>query len=174
MKIILAVDNNFSIGVDGDLLFHLKKDLKRFKEITEGNIMVMGRKTLESLPGGKPLPNRIHIVVTSNIDYKNGDAIVVNDIEEIDEKVKEINTDGKEVFLIGGGNLIEQLLDKCQMAYITKVDKSYENFDTHIPNLDQLENWELIDVSEKQCEEYQGEMLEFTYNTYRNKNYFAK
>lgn len=172
MKLILAVDNNFAIGINGDMLFHLKADLERFKKITTGNIMVMGRKTLESLPGGKPLPNRTHIVLTKNKEYSNHDAIVVNSIKEINDKIKEISIDNKEVFLIGGGNLVKQLLDQCQMAYITKVNKNYDNFDTFIPNLDKLDNWQLLETSDIQSEIYKGEKLEFTYNIYINKDLY--
>lgn len=171
MILIIAVDNNFSIGYKGDMLFHLKKDLKRFKEITLGNIMVMGRKTLESLPNAKPLPGRTHIVLTSDKEYKNDEAIVVNSVNEIFQKIKEINPNqDKKVFLIGGGNLVKQMIDNIEIAYITKVNKNYELFDTQIPNLEKLENWELIEKSELQ-EEIQGEELfNFTYNIYKNKN----
>lgn len=174
MILMLAVDNNFSIGLDGDMLFHLKKDLKRFQTITSGNILVMGRKTLESLPGSKPLPNRTHLVLTGNKAYKNHDAIVLSDIDKLDEKLEEINPDvkeKKEVFLVGGGNLVSQLLDKCEKAYITKVDKSYENFDTQIPNLDQLDNWEVVQESEQEVEYHKDEEFRFRYVTYKNKNF---
>ena len=172
MILIIAVDKNFSIGYKGDMLFHLKKDLARFKRITSGNIMVMGRKTLESLPGGKPLPNRTHIVLTGDASYKNHDAITLNDPERLDDLLKEIDPDGeKEVFLIGGGNLVAQMLDKCDKAYITKVDRSYPDFDTAIPDLDRLENWELVSESEVE-EEVQGdEVYHFTYNEYVNRDF---
>lgn len=171
MKLILAVDNNFSIGIKGDMLFHIKKDLQRFKDLTTGNIVIMGRKTLESLPGGKPLKNRIHIVLTSDKNYEMKDCSIVHSTEEIFEKVKEINPQNeKEVFLIGGGNLVAQLLDKCEEAYITKVDKDYKNFDTSIANLDLLENWKLVEKSEV-LEENQGdENFSFTFNRYKNIN----
>lgn len=172
MILMLAVDNNFSIGVNGDMLFHLKKDLKRFQNITSGNILVMGRKTLESLPGSKPLPNRTHLVLTSNPSYKNHDAITLSDIDKLDEKIAKINPNSdKEVFLVGGGNLVKQLLDKCSKAYITKVDKTYENFDTSVPNLDELDNWEQVDESEVMTEMHGDEEFKFKYVTYINKNF---
>lgn len=171
MILIIAVDNNFSIGINGDMLFHLKTDLKRFKDITSGHIMIMGRKTLESLPNGNPLPDRTHIVLTRDKKYRNHDSIVVNHISEIMPKVKELNPNNeKEVFLIGGGDLVEQMLDECEYAYITKVDKSYQNFDTAIPNLEKLSNWELIEKSEIHTEIKDGEVFEFTYNVYKNNN----
>ncbi|MDO5026546.1 MAG: dihydrofolate reductase [Tissierellia bacterium] len=172
MILMLAVDNNFSIGLKGDMLFHLKKDLARFQNITSGNILVMGRKTLESLPGSRPLPNRTHLVLTKNDNYKNHDAIVLSKIDELDQKLKEINPNQqKQVFLVGGGNLVAQLLDKCHKAYITKVDKTYENFDTKIPNLDRLDNWELVEESDQVIEYHQDEKFTFKYLTYVNKNY---
>lgn len=171
MILIIGVDRNFSIGVDGDMLFHLKKDLKRFKEITSGHIMVMGRKTLESLPGSKPLPNRTHVVITRDGNYVNHDAIVVTDVSKLDDKLKEMNVDNKKVFLIGGGNLVDQLIDKCEYAYITLVYKAYERFDTAIPNLEKLENWELIEQSDLQTEIQGDDVFEYTYNVYKNKNF---
>lgn len=171
MILMLAVDNNFSIGVKGDMLFHLKKDLKRFQEITSGNILVMGRKTLESLPGSKPLPNRTHVVLTNQSDYRNHDAIIVSDMDKLEEKITEINPNSeKKVFLVGGGNLVRQLLDKCEKAYITKVDKNYDNFDTSIPNLDKLDNWKLISKSEEITEQQADETFRFKYLTYINTN----
>lgn len=171
MILIMNVDRNFSIGYKGDMLYHLKTDLKRFRDITTGHIMVMGRKTLESLPGAKPLPNRTHIVVTSNKNYKNEDAIIVNDIEKLDDVIKDIQEAGQEVFLIGGANLIDQLLDKCRLAYITKTDKAYELFDTQMANLDKLDNWKIIEVSEIHEEIQAGELFQFKYVTYRNTNF---
>ena len=168
MILIIAVDKNFSIGYKGDMLFHLKTDLKRFKEITSGHIMVMGRKTLESLPGGKPLPNRTHIVITSDKNYKNEDAIVLNNINDLDSLLKEINTDNRDVFLIGGGNLVDQLIDKCDKAYITLVNKEYTQFDTAIPNLEKLDNWELVGQSDLKTETQGDEKFEFVYNIYKN------
>lgn len=171
MILMLAVDNNFSIGMSGDMLFHLKKDLKRFQNVTTDNILVMGRKTLESLPGSKPLPNRTHLVLTKQKDYKNKDAIILSNIDELDDKLTQINLNSeKEVFLVGGGNLVRQLIDKCEKAYITKVDKNYDSFDTSIPNLDKLNNWELVSESEEIIEQQGDEIFKFKYLTYINTN----
>ncbi len=168
MKLIFAVDNNFSIGLKGDMLFHLKKDLARFKKITMGNILVMGRKTLESLPGGKPLKGRTHIVLTRNKDYKNHDALVINDLSQLDGLLEKLNPQGeKEVFLIGGGDLVGQLIHKCDTAYITKVDKTYSDYDTQIPNLDLSKDWKLIDQSETMVEEQKDQVFHYTYNKYK-------
>lgn len=167
MKIIFAVDKNWSIGYKGDMLVHIPTDLKRFKKKTTGNILVMGRKTLESLPGGKPLPSRESIVLTRNKDYDNPPAHVVGSMEEAEEVIKTLNPKGeKEVFLIGGGNLVSQYLNLCDYAYITKIDKAYEKYDTSIPNLDELDDWEVVSESETLKEDG----LEYKYVEYRRKD----
>lgn len=149
MIIFLAVDKNYSIGYKGDLLVHLKNDLKRFKKYTLGNIVVMGRKTLDSLPSGKPLKGRINIVLTKDKNFKKEGAYVVNSIDELKEKVKELNPDKKmKVFLIGGGSLVDQLYDECNYAYITEIDKKFEKYDTFIPNIREDINWEIVAESD--------------------------
>lgn len=149
MKIIFAVDRNWSIGIDGDMLFKISNDLHRFKNITMGNILLMGRKTLDSLPGSKALPGRDNIVLTRNKDYTNPPAMVVHSLEEAEDLIKVLDPKGeKEVFCIGGGDLVVQVLDQCDYAYITKVDEVYEPWDTCIPNLDELDDWEVESESE--------------------------
>lgn len=163
MKIIFAVDKNWSIGLKGDMLFHISTDLKRFKEITMGNILLMGRKTLDSLPNSKPLPGRTNIVVTRNKAYKNDPAIVVHSLDEAYDLIDNLNKDNDhDVFCIGGGNLVRQVFDKCDYAYITKMDKAYENWDTNIPNLDELDDWEI---------ESESETMEFGEMKYKYVNY---
>lgn len=166
MKIIFAVDKNWSIGIGGDMLFHISTDLKRFKEITMDNILFMGRKTLDSLPGSKPLPGRTNIVLTRNESYQNPPALVVHSLEEAYDLIDVLNSKGeKEVFCIGGGNLVGQVLDRCDYAYITKVDKSYEAWDTQIPNLDKLDEWEVV----KESEVMKDKDLSYKYVDYRRK-----
>lgn len=167
MKLIFGTDRNFSIGVDGDMLFHLKEDLARFKSITLGNICIMGRKTLESLPGGRPLPGRTNIVLSNNPSYEPPkDVLVVRSYDELQDLLLEINPDyEKDEFLIGGGKLVFEWLEHCDTAYITMVDKVYEDFDTWIPNLREDPEWELVEESD--VREEQG--LRFTYQEYRRK-----
>lgn len=83
MILIFAVDNNWNIGYNGDMLFKISEDLKRFKEITVGNIIIMGRKTFESLPYKKALPNRINIIITRDKEYKGENIMVVNSLEQL-------------------------------------------------------------------------------------------
>ena len=163
MKLIFAVDNNWNIGYDGDMLFKISKDLQRFRSITEENIIIMGRKTFESLPDRKALPNRINIVVTRDKEYKAVYVLVVNSIDELFVLLKKINPDEEKlIFLIGGGNLTHQMLEYATFAYITKVNKAFESSDTLIPNLDKDDNWDIVNESER---DYQDD-LEYKYVDY--------
>jgi dihydrofolate reductase len=145
MQAIVAVSENWGIGKDNDLLFRISADLKRFRELTAGHTVVMGRKTLESLPGGKGLPKRRNIVLTShNIEIEG--AEVVHTTEEMLKAVENEDTDT--VFVIGGGSLYTALLPLCKRVYLTKVDAVGEGADTWFPNLDKLPNWQVEQESE--------------------------
>lgn len=149
MKMIFAVDENWNIGYDGDMLFKISEDLKRFRRLTETNVIIMGRKTFESLPDQKALPNRINIVITRDVEYKADDVLVVSSIDELFLLLKEINPDNNMAnFVIGGGNIAHQLLQYCNYAYITKVLRSFEDTDTLIPNLDEDQDWVIENESE--------------------------
>lgn len=166
MILIFAVDENWNIGFSGGMLANIKEDLKRFREITEGNIIIMGRKTLEAIPGQNPLPNRVNILVTRNKEFKKDGFYVINNLNELDELIKEINPKGEmDIFVTGGGSIVTQLLPKCNKAYITKILKSYENTDTCIPNLDIDPNWEEV----KESEVYRQGELEFKYVDYERR-----
>lgn len=161
MKIILAVDRDFGIGKDNKLLFHLKKDLAHFKDLTLNNIVIMGRKTYNSMNG--VLPKRENIVLTRNKDLKLDDALVFNDIENLLEYVKE-NKNDREVFVIGGKEIVDLLLDFCDEAIITKIDAK-KDADTFLHNFDKDENFEIVNKSE----DYYENDLKFNYITYRRK-----
>ncbi|MBU5454283.1 dihydrofolate reductase [Caproiciproducens sp. MSJ-32] len=143
LSIIVAKANNDVIGGDNKLLWHISKDLKRFKEITTGHTIIMGRKTFESLP--KVLPNRKHIVITRDKNFKvDSDMVhIVNDISTVLEKFKDSD---EEAFVIGGGEIYKSLLPYCKKIYLTRVYKNFEG-DTIFPNLD-LEDWNIINKSE--------------------------
>ena len=163
MILLFAVDNNWNIGYKGDLLVKISKDLKRFKKLTTGNIMIMGRKTFESLPGKKALPNRINIVMTRNKDYSADDIIVVHSVEELFEKLKEINPNNDmEHYLIGGGNIASSLMPYCTKAYITKIFKAFEKADTSMPSLDEDDTWKI----EKTSQTYTQDDFEYQYVDY--------
>lgn len=147
MNVIAAVDANWAIGNKNRLLTSIPADMKFFREKTTGHVVVMGRKTLESFPNGLPLKNRINIVLTANRSYKAKDAVIVHTKEELLEELKKY--DSKELYVIGGGSIYEMLLPYCDTAYITKIDHAYAA-DTYFPNLDQMDEWEMTDVSEEQ------------------------
>lgn len=163
MILIFAVDNNWNIGVNGDMLTSIPDDLTRFRLLTEENIVLMGRKTLEALPEQKPLPNRVNVLITRSKDYKKEGFQIVNSLEDLPFLLEKINPLGKmEVFVTGGGNIASQLLPKCNRAYITKIMKSFENADTCIPNLDLDKEWEI---------EAKSEIFKFNELNYRYINY---
>lgn len=163
MKMIFAVDESWNIGYDGDMLFKISKDLQRFRSLTETNIIIMGRKTFESLPDQKALPNRINIVITRDAEYRAEDILVVTSIDELFQLLDVINPDNKMVnFVIGGGNIAHQLLQYCNYAYITKVLRSFDATDTLIPNLDEDQDWIVV----KETEYYMQDDLMYNYVDY--------
>jgi dihydrofolate reductase len=129
ISIIAAVSNNGVIGVDNKLPWDLPEDLKRFKELTTGNVVIMGRKTYESI--GKPLPNRINIVITRNKDFFAPDVIVTNSLESALLKAG----GDKDIFIIGGGEIYKQSMNFVDKLYITEVDMGVEG-DTTFPTID--------------------------------------
>ena len=110
MNLIVAVDNKWGIGKNGGLLTHLPTDLKYFKEHTQGKVVVMGRKTLESLPGKKGLPNRVNYVLTTNPDYEAEGCIIVNSEDELFGALEQYDPD--DVLLIGGAALYNAYYDR--------------------------------------------------------------
>lgn len=147
MNLIAAVDENWAIGKNNQLLVRIPADQKFFREMTTGRVVVMGRKTLESFPNGQPLKNRTNIVLTHNKDYAVKDAVVVHSMDELHEELKKYDSD--DVFVIGGEKIYEQLLDECDVAHITKIDFAYDA-DAYFPNLDQNPDWEITGDSKEQ------------------------
>lgn len=145
MNLIVAVDKNWAIGYAGDLLAKIPEDQKFFRKKTTGTVIIMGRKTLESMPGGRPLPNRLNIVITHQKDYKKDNTIVVSSIDEALEAAAGYQE--KDIFVIGGESIYRQMLERCTVAYITKIDHAYVA-DTFFPCLDELEDWKLTAVSD--------------------------
>ena len=147
MNLIVAVDKNWAIGNGNKLLVSIPQDMKFFRETTMGKVVVMGRKTLESFPGGQPLKKRTNIVITSDRSYDVKDAIVVHSIEEALEELKKYNQD--DIYVIGGESIYRQMLPYCKLAHVTKIDHAYEA-DTYFPNLDEMDDWEVTGVSDEQ------------------------
>ena len=159
MHVIVNVAHDWGIGKDGDLLAHIKADMQFFRKKTMGNVVVMGRKTLESFPGQNPLPDRVNVVITKNKEYQKEGVIVVHSIAEAVEKCKEFTE--KEIFVIGGETIYQQMLPYCETAFITKMDVTFAA-DTYFPNLDESEMWEMVEEGEKQ---------EFSKGTFRFTTY---
>lgn len=155
MRLILAADEKWGIGKDGGLLCHLSGDLKYFKERTLGKTVIMGRVTLESLPGGKPLPERRNIVLTKNEDYYVEGAETVSSEEELWSTLT--GTAPEDVMVIGGEQIYKALLPFCDICYITKI---YDDFgaDRFFVNLDEdpdFQKRQLSDVMEENGIRYQ-------------------
>ncbi|WP_028235508.1 dihydrofolate reductase [Pseudobutyrivibrio sp. MD2005] len=159
MNLIVAVDRNWAIGKDNKLLVSIPDDMKFFRETTSGKVVVMGRKTLESFPNGKPLKNRVNIVLTRDNNYQVKDAIVVHSKEELNAELTKYNND--DIFIIGGESIYRMMLDECDRAFVTYVDYAYDA-DTYFPNLDDNSKWKLAEESEEQT--YYD--IEFYFRTY--------
>ena len=147
MKMIVAVDKNWGIGKNNDLLVSIPADMKMFRTETSGKVVVMGRKTLESFPGGLPLKNRTNIVLSGNPDYQVKGAIVVHSLQELLEEIKKYPKD--QVYCIGGDSVYKMLLPYCDTAQVTKIDFAYEA-DRYFPNLDEMPQWQVAAESEEQ------------------------
>ncbi len=163
MKLIAAVDQNWNLGYRGELLFRIPADLKRFRALTTGNVVVMGRKTMLSLPGGRPLVNRDNIVLTRNTALDAQDIRIAHSIDELFELLRLPAFAGKEVFVIGGAEVYSALLPFCESALITHVNATREA-DCALPDLAALDNWEVTERSDVQFHED----LSFSYVTYQN------
>lgn len=146
MNAIVAVDANWAIGRDNDLLFSLPTDMKRFRSLTTGGTVILGRKTLDSFPGGKPLPKRRNIVITRNEKFQREGCEVVG--SPADALALAAGTDEEMLWVLGGGSIYTALLKQCKRVYLTKVDSVVEDADTFFPNLDKLPGWEVVSTSE--------------------------
>lgn len=147
MQIMAAVDNNWAIGFQNSLLVRIPRDQQMFREMTEGKVLVIGRKTLETFPQKQPLKNRINIILSRDRNYTVKDGIVVHSMEELFEELKKYDTN--DVYVTGGASVYEQLLPCCDTAHITKVDYTYQA-DAYFPRLDKMEDWKLTEESEEQ------------------------
>lgn len=143
MKLIVAVSDNWGIGNNNKLLFSIPKDMKFFRETTKDSVVIMGRKTLESFPGKKPLKNRVNIVLTSHSDYEVPDAFVCNNI---DAAIRLASKQKKEIFVIGGDMVYREFLPYCDTALITKVHATVKA-DSFFPDLDKNPDWECVKTS---------------------------
>jgi dihydrofolate reductase len=148
MNCIAVIAKNRGIGRGNQLLFRLPGDMKYFKEKTVGKTVIMGRKTLESFPGGKALPNRRNIVLTMKDDYHKDGVTVCHSREEALELIKDTPKD--DVWIIGGSQIYYLFLNDCDKAFITEVNNAGERADQFFPELRMSDGWLLTSRSEEQ------------------------
>ncbi len=161
LSIIVAKASNNIIGKDNKLIWHIADDLKRFKKLTTGHTIIMGRKTFESL--GRVLPNRYHIVLSRNKDFsiENENVKIIPDISFLDEYIK----DNEEHFVIGGASIYKLLMPYVQKMYITEIEKEFEG-DTSFPEVN-MEEWTITEKEEGPYDEKNE--FKYTYVTYERK-----
>lgn len=147
MNLIVAVDKKWAIGNRGNLLVSIPADQKLFRQETTGKVVVMGRKTLESLPGGAALKGRTNVVLTRDENYKKKDVVILHSMEETLEYLKQFKSE--DIFIIGGEEIYRQFLPYCDTAHVTWIDYAYEA-DTHFPNLDADPEWHVTAESDEQ------------------------
>lgn len=147
MQMIAAVDSNWGIGNRGRLLVSIPQDQKNFRELTMGGVVIGGRKTMEGLPGGRPLTGRRNILLTRRMDYQKQGMEVAHSVEEVLQMVQDVPPE--RIFVIGGEQIYRLFLPYCQKAYITKIDYHYEA-DAHCPDLTKEPGWKLTHDSEEQ------------------------
>ena len=143
IKLIAATDLRFGIGKDGSLLFKIPEDLRLFKQLTTGNIVLMGRKTFESI-GCRSLSDRINIVISSTKKYENEGVIAFDNLETAVEYSKQ-NFSDKDLYVIGGGQVYEECIKYADEIILTKYNKVYEDVDTYFP-VDIMDNFSEADV----------------------------
>ena len=157
--IIAAASENNALGKDNDLLWHLPDDFKRFKAITSGHMIIMGRKTFESFP--RPLPNRYHIIITRDSSYQttHDNCTIVHSLKE----ALDFAENEEAVYVIGGGEIYAQAMDHADLIELTRVHASYEEADTFFPEID-ADKWELQREELHPADERHA--VPFTYLTY--------
>ena len=162
MNAIVIVDQNWAIGCEDHLLFDLPTDMKHFRTLTQGGTVILGRRTLESFPGGRPLPQRRNIVLTHRPGFQREGAEVVHNPQEA--LALAAQTPENEIWVIGGSSVYTALLSKCRKVYLTKVEAKAPEADSFFPNLDKLPKWQ--QVAESEPMEENG--LRFRFLTYEN------
>ena len=158
MNVIVAVDQNWAIGKDGDQLVYLSEDLKRFKSLTTGHPVILGRKTLATFPGERPLKGRRNLILSRSAGFAPEGAEVFSDVEALRAASPE------DSFVIGGASVYRQLLPWCDTAYVTKIDRTFPA-DCYFPDLEQDPAWERTEESAP----LEQDGIVYRYLTYRRK-----
>ena len=161
MNIIVAIDEHYAIGRNGDLLCHMRADLQHFKALTTGHTVVMGSKTYLSLPR-RPLPGRRNIVLTRQDAALFEGAEVVRSIEDI----LALNSPANEIFIIGGGEVYRQLMPYAERLYITRIHHTWDDADTFFPTIDKSQ-WSVESEERHQADEQNP--YDYTFRTYRRR-----
>lgn len=166
MDLILSADLGWGIGRDNRLLYQSPRDLKRFRDLTMGKIVIMGRKTLESLPGGKPLPGRKNIVISRNEEFTRDGVTACHSLEALFACLKEDSD--TEQMVIGGGEIYRLLMPYCARAFVTRW-QARAPADSFAPDFDRAPGWELVEQSPP----VQGNGTAFAFCTYRQERPLA-
>ena len=161
MKFIVAVDANWGIGKNGDLLLSIPDDMRYYRETTRGKVVVMGYTTLLSLPGSRPAPGRLNLVLADIPGLRVKGAVVCGSMEQLHRMIGQFAPE--EVFDVGGGSMYRQLMPYCCGAHITKMRFNGEA-DTYIPNLDESDGWSI--ANESALSDYEG--VGYSFVEYRN------
>lgn len=146
MNAIVAVDRNWAIGRDNRLLFSIPTDMRRFQKLTIGGTVIMGRKTLDSLPGGRPLSNRRNIILTRDPAFTRDGVEAANNIETVLHMTAEAVPEN--VWVIGGASVYAAMLGQCRKVFLTRVFADAEGADAFFPNMDEDPAWEMLSVSQ--------------------------
>ncbi|MDI9461359.1 MAG: dihydrofolate reductase [Saccharofermentanales bacterium] len=154
MKIVVACDRNWGIGFEGNLLAHIRGDLKRFQAITANNIVVYGRKSLATFPAAQPLKNRLNLILTTDKNFSAPPALIVYSLPELLALLQKLKLQfaEKTIFIIGGASVYEQLLPYCDEIFLTEIDTEFVA-DSYFPDLTRYENWHKSNVESWQEEE---------------------
>lgn len=170
MIAIVACDANWGIGCQGCLQCAVRSDLRRFRALTLGKVVIYGRKTLDTFPGGKPLPGRINLILRTRVEACAEGCEYFADLDDLMTRVRELKQEGyreDDFFVIGGGAVYDQLLPYCDTVLLTQFAKTYEA-DVWFPAIDRSPDWSL-DSCGQWLEE---EGVRFRYLTYR-RNHIA-
>ena len=158
MELIVAVDRNWAIGKDGDQLAYIPEDLKRFKALTMGHPVILGRKTLATFPGGRPLKGRRNLILSRDPAFRPEGAEVYADLDSL------LAHAPADSFVIGGASVYSLLVDRCDTAHVTKMEAEFPA-DTWFPDLDARPDWELTEEEGP----FSFEELAYRYLTYRRR-----
>lgn len=167
ISFIVATDQNNGIGIDNKLPWHLSEDLKRFKRLTTGHVIVMGRKTFDSLPV-KPLPNRDNIVLTLDDNFTAEGCEVIRDIDQVLHHAQLAGETGRNLFVIGGASIYEQLLPVADRIYLTFIHHNFD-VDAKFPAIN-MELW----VETEREDHLDAMPYAYSFITYRRKSKVIK